>query len=149
MKNCSKCGEEKSFEMFYKNPDSKDGYRGYCKVCCEAISRVHDSTEHRKIQNQLSNKKYRESDAGRIANSNYIRSNRGKELRRKYYQASKHKVKAHGIVAKAIKNGELIRQACGVCGNEKVHAHHEDYDKPLDVVWLCHKHHMKLHATLK
>ena len=27
-------------------------------------------------------------------------------------------------------------------------AHHEDYDKHLDVIWMCRKHHKKLHNNL-
>ncbi len=48
-------------------------------------------------------------------------------------------------VAKAIKSGALVRQPCEVCGAEKVDAHHDDYSKPLDVRWLCRKHHLHHH----
>jgi len=33
-----------------------------------------------------------------------------------------------------------------VCGSsEYIHAHHDDYDKPLDVRWLCAAHHKQWH----
>lgn len=31
---------------------------------------------------------------------------------------------------------------------ENIYAHHKDYDKPLDVVWLCAHHHALYHALL-
>jgi hypothetical protein len=34
-KVCSKCGDEKSLNLFYKNRMCKDGYRNYCKECCK------------------------------------------------------------------------------------------------------------------
>ena len=47
----------------------------------------------------------------------------------------------------AIKAGRLVRQPCEVCGaDDKVHAHHDDYSKPLDVRWLCPEHHREHHA---
>jgi len=42
--------------------------------------------------------------------------------------------------------GQLKRQPCIICGAEQVDAHHVDYLKPLEVVWLCRKHHLALHA---
>jgi ribosomal protein L15E len=32
-----------------------------------------------------------------------------------------------------------------VCGAKKSVAHHEDYKKPLDVIWLCQEHHKAVH----
>lgn len=46
---------------------------------------------------------------------------------------------------RAIANGSLIKGVCERCGDEKVHAHHEDYAKPLDVNWLCPLHHSERH----
>lgn len=51
-------------------------------------------------------------------------------------------MKAHGKVATALLNGDLIKDNCQGCGSDKnIHAHHEDYDRPLDVIWLCVKCH--------
>lgn len=54
----------------------------------------------------------------------------------------KIRASAHHKVLWAKKRGRLIPQPCCVCGGtEKIHAHHEDYSKPLDVIWVCTKHH--------
>lgn len=55
------------------------------------------------------------------------------------------KMKTRRITRDAIKKGILIKQPCKVCGIEKVEAHHEDYGKPLEVIWLCRDHHHELH----
>jgi len=56
---------------------------------------------------------------------------------------------AHGAVKTAIRQGKLTRQPCRDCGtSERVQAHHEDYAKPLDVVWLCPKHHREAHRNI-
>jgi hypothetical protein len=36
-----------------------------------------------------------------------------------------------------------------ICGRGPVHAHHPDYSQPLDVVFLCQRHHSQLHARLR
>ena len=56
---------------------------------------------------------------------------------------------AHTMASNAIKSGQLIRQPCEVCGNTRAHAHHDDYTKPLDVRWLCPKHHCRLHSEFR
>ena len=53
--------------------------------------------------------------------------------------------KAHAAVSKAIREGRLAKQPCIRCGMLPAHAHHDDYGKPLDVIWLCRKHHAELH----
>jgi len=49
----------------------------------------------------------------------------------------KERVHAHNAVNHAISSGRMVRQPCERCGAEKVHAHHDDYSKPLEVRWLC------------
>ena len=60
---------------------------------------------------------------------------------REYRQKHPEKARAWSMVGRAVRNGTLIRQPCEVCGEAKVQAHHEDYSKPIDVRWLCFKHH--------
>ena len=49
-------------------------------------------------------------------------------------------------VQQAIICGRLVRQPCEVCGKATVDAHHDDYSRPLDVRWLCRRHHIEHHA---
>lgn len=46
-------------------------------------------------------------------------------------------------VATEIEAGRLARQPCRSCGAEKADAHHHDYDKPLEIDWLCRRCHFK------
>jgi hypothetical protein len=52
-------------------------------------------------------------------------------------------------VRNALVKGSLVRGVCEVCGVPKVEAHHEDYNKPLKVRWLCRKHHREWHEDRK
>ncbi|RWR44975.1 hypothetical protein EOW65_17680 [Sinirhodobacter ferrireducens] len=52
---------------------------------------------------------------------------------------------AHLAVDRAKRRGEIESQPCAVCGNPKSEAHHPDYRFPLKVIWLCRKHHVRLH----
>ncbi len=66
--------------------------------------------------------------------------------RKAWYQRNRHKKKAKDAVYRAILNGTLMKpKTCGLCLNTSVQAHHEDYSKPLDVVWLCPRHHGAYH----
>lgn len=50
VKRCTKCGETKSLDMFYKGKMSKGGYRARCKACTmqsEAQREKHDLVEKR------------------------------------------------------------------------------------------------------
>ena len=62
----------------------------------------------------------------------------------------------HNITQKAIIRGRLIPQSCEACGRENyrkadgrsgIHAHHADYNKPLEVCWLCEPCHKKWHTV--
>ena len=62
---------------------------------------------------------------------------------------NKKQGRAHKAVFDAINRGDLKRKPCEVCESEQVQGHHDDYDKPLDVRWLCQIHHMREDRTKK
>lgn len=54
------------------------------------------------------------------------------------------------ITEEYIRKGVLVKQPCEKCGTEeKIEAHHDDYNKPLNVRWLCRKHHLEHHRKHK
>lgn len=66
---------------------------------------------------------------------------------RRFRAKHPEKYAAYGAVAAAKRNGTLRPQPCEGCATTvRVHAHHEDYSKPLVVRWLCHACHMRTHC---
>jgi hypothetical protein len=58
---------------------------------------------------------------------------------RAYILRYPHKQAARQAVSNAIRDGKIFRPAsCQQCSSgARLHAHHDDYSKPLDVRWLC------------
>lgn len=83
----------------------------------------------------------------------YRNTKKGKEITRKCWanawENSKNKILARQAVRKAIKSGKITRLPCVKCGAKLTDAHHPDYNKKLEVVWLCEKHHYELHRKAR
>jgi hypothetical protein len=47
------------------------------------------------------------------------------------------------------RRGKLTPQPCVCCGEPEAEMHHPDYELPLEVVWLCSKHHDDWHAFFR
>jgi hypothetical protein len=57
------------------------------------------------------------------------------------------KQRAYSKVKEAIKSGAIERKKiCAICKGRATIPHHEDYLKPLWVIWLCRKCHSLRHA---
>ena len=64
---------------------------------------------------------------------------------------------AHNLVETAVSQGVLVPAPCEICGKigtmrdgrRIVQAHHDDYNKPLSIRWLCQKHHHDWHKQNK
>jgi hypothetical protein len=121
MKTCSKCKETKSIFEFTKQKQSKDGLDYWCKAC-----------------KHTSDKTYRATPQGKINKIN-------KSIR--WRAKNPDKILVHRIVENAVRKGLLIKpKTCSTIGcNKPPVAHHPDYSKPLDVIWLCPEHHAKEH----
>lgn len=64
---------------------------------------------------------------------------------KRYYELHPERYRAEQAVRNAKRNGTLISQPCAICGAIKTECHHKDYDKPLDVTWLCKHCHRLVH----
>jgi len=58
--------------------------------------------------------------------------------------------RARNRLRKAVERGKLVPQPCevGIDCEGRIEAHHDDYSRPLDVRWLCQRHHMQLHRKV-
>lgn len=55
--------------------------------------------------------------------------------------------RAQNALNNALRDGKIDRKPCEICAQTSgIHAHHKDYAKPLDVIWLCARCHHRLHA---
>jgi len=154
-KTCKKCGISKELSQFYKHCEMEDGYLNICISCkrldakkyrTENIEKIRENdrargrTKKRKEQNKKQVKKIKKSNP-----------NGYKAMRREAVKKSRNKYSEKYLawlqVQKAIKLGEIIRpEYCSLCEKKKkTDAHHKDYSKPFDVIWLCKECHGKEH----
>lgn len=121
-KNCNRCGNN-----FYT--------RGNFSLRCKTCRKPHIADYQKDYVNK--NKK--------VINAR-IRGEYARLRREKFPE----KTKARDTLNNSIKSGKIEKENCRVCSSSKrIHAHHNDYSKPLKVVWLCPIHHKKLHLKLK
>jgi len=120
---CLECRRIKQRESDLKKGIIKNHRKGTCSIC-------HTDWVHKRSCDCI----------------NLVRNHR-KMLREEKFDLDFFlKEAARRKCGRAIQSGKLIRMPCVECGNPNSDAHHEDYTKPLDVVWLCRLHHMQLHA---
>ena len=142
---CTKCNIARSVNEFHKDSSAPKGICKQCKFCrasyrdahrAEAVTLGREYYFNNKDKVKSRVKRYNKTDRGikvrAKAHKNWVRKN-----------PKKNKVRY--LVFKAIGEEVIKRIPCEVCGNSKVQAHHCDYDKPLDVIWLCDKHHKEWH----
>ena len=69
------------------------------------------------------------------------------EIIREWRKNHPEAVKAHKILAAAIKIGKIKKpKNCLNCNElRRLSAHHKTYDKPLEVLWVCSSCHKLLH----
>ncbi len=149
-KECSRCKAILPIAAFGKKCDNKSGLMSRCRVC------HNESNTAWRRNNPI---KRRECDA----RYNRIHRVARGEYSRQYYQTNRaaksaHNARyyrAHMLEVKAVAKlnyeksyrGRIKEQPCAICSaTENVQAHHEDYSKPLDVIWLCTAHHRQLHV---
>ena len=127
-KCCKKCGQLKQLSDFYANTRK-------CKECTKQSVRANYAmnrdyySEYERCRFQTPERKASLAEAQRRRRDKYP-----------------HKCKAWNAVSNAVRDGRLEKpKNCQGCGLEKkLQAHHDDYNKPLDVKWLCFICHREL-----
>lgn len=136
-KQCSHCRKIKTVTKFYKNRTTVDGLEYGCKECSGRMNklwRIANRPIVRKIKS-----KWNKANKKKVSNYHKNWRKRNRKLNNYHHLARK---KLHY----AIKLGKIKRKPCSVCGNPKSHGHHKNYDKPLEVIWLCAIHHQLVHT---
>jgi hypothetical protein len=137
-KICFKCQICKPLSEYYKHSQMGDGHLNKCKQCTKNDAHKHRSENLQRIREY-------DRERGKLA----YRVAQRTELTRAWRAEDARRQKAHQAVGAAIRKGTLFRLPCERCGEVKSLAHHEDYDKPLDVMWLCQPCHKQRHKELK
>ena len=159
-----------------ENPDYKKKQREYYLEHKESFKSYNDNYRKRNreklrlkskenyIKNQDYYKEYRlkHSEKNRQYQKQYKIRNPGKikALNQKYQAEHAEKLKVYKKEKNLTVWGDAVRKLnyakrkrkikqrpCEVCGDENSQAHHYDYNKPLDVMWLCPKHHAEWHEN--
>jgi len=137
-KECFKCKTVKPIEDFYKHPKMLDGHVNKCKECNK-----NDCTANR--NKNIEKVRAYDRKRGKIPE----RAKAAQEISTAWRKADSRRVIAHNAVTRAVRKGTLVRCPCVRCGKVKSLAHHEDYDKPLEVMWLCQTCHKQRHKELR
>lgn len=156
IKACRECGESKPLSEFYTHKEMPDGHLNKCKPCVKARVKKHRAANIEAVREYDRGRNFREDRvAARKGHREKIKACPELKARRNVQSrtnASKHpdNRKARVMVGNAIRAGILIRpDNCERC-IQVIHtdAHHEDYSKPLDVVWLCEPCHGARHREI-
>jgi hypothetical protein len=130
MKLCRMCGVEKERETEFYVSRSRNGYQSHCKKC--------------QLEGPRPDRAIYFKGPGRAS---WVKA--GIKASKKFPE----KWAARQAVTRAVNRGELIRPTVCEMQNEVckfgIQGHHPDYTKPLEVRWLCGKHHRLLHEQLK
>ena len=140
MKTCADCGEHKPLTEYYRSRPTNTRKR--CKPCHKALAK-----RTRDANLEVFRARERASDR-----RNPKTINRALSIIRTRKWVANNPVKhaAHKAVLRAVRNGTLVKQPCATCGTaHRVHGHHEDYTKQLDVIWLCPQCHSDVHRKAR
>lgn len=138
MKKCIGCGMLKDISEYHKHPGMTDGHINKCKECVRKYSKENRLARLPAVQEQ-------DRIRSKLKRQSGVQYNKVTEWRNN----NPEKYLAQTAVGNAIRDGRLTKLPCVVCGSiENIHGHHDDYSRPLDVVWLCPFHHGERHRML-
>ena len=171
MKRCRVCKVEKELGEFNKDKSRKDGLQNKCKICQKQYKKQYYQ-RNKETMNQYQKQYFqRNKEAIKEYQKEYVQRNKEeikayrkqyvqrnkeeikqyyKEYNKDYYRRNPEKQKARGILNSAVRRGKVHKPLyCSSCeGDKHLEAHHTDYSKPLEVLWLCKSCHVELHKRI-
>ena len=141
MKPCIKCSETKPLDEFYAHPMMGDGHLNKCKDCTKADVRANRSS---RIEYYKAYDRQRAKQPNRVqARAEYARTHATAKP-----ESDPIKRAARNKLSNAVRDGKIIKAPeCEICSFPcNTHGHHDDYSKPLDVIWCCTACHALIHA---
>lgn len=143
MKECKKCNGIFNDDLFYKG-------HATCKECYKEKVRNH---REEKRDYYIEYEKRRSNLPHRIkARQDYSKTEKGiiagNKAKINWTKNNLIKRSANQIVCNSVRDGRLTKSTtCESCGNNhnRIHGHHDDYNYPMIVRWLCPKCHNKWH----
>ena len=96
-------------------------------------------------------KEYYQEHKGTVALYNTGRVQERQDINARWNEKHPKEYKAQQVLTYALKKGKLIKpRVCSNCNRGgKIEGHHEDYDKPLEIVWLCIRCHNDRHVEIR
>lgn len=148
-KTCPDCNRSLPLSAFGRSSREPSGLHCYCRECSGRRNAEYRISNAEKLRAYRTTEAHREAErARRRDNPAYLAANR--EHQRRYGKQHPQKRRAHFMVNEHVRSGRLKKQPCEVCGSTTgIHGHHDDYSKPLEVRWLCSRHHADAHLRLK
>lgn len=139
---CKKCEIEKPESEFYANDKT-------CKLCRREMVKA-NRERNAEYYMEYDKKRFKEDPRVSERHKKYQQTESGKaatlKAKKKWQEQNPVKRAVHVITGNAVRKGLLKKCACEVCGSKaRIHAHHDDYSKPLEVRWLCAQHHTEWH----
>ena len=135
-KTCTECLGDKPVSEFYVNRKMVGGHLNQCKVCVCARVR-HQRRGNERVQ-----------EYDRLRAKTPDRKAHAARVSKKWREDNPEAYRAQTAVANALRVGTLSKEPCLFCESKvNLHAHHRDYSKYLEVVWVCARCHHRLHAN--
>ena len=149
MKHCSKCNKTKEEGDFYAS-------NYWCKECCNERNKRwrRENPEKARALSRKAQLAWAHKNKEKVKQYRKNWENKNPEYAKEWSKQSHRKNPlqrfAHHLVRQAINRGSLIKEPCWFCGSlKRIEAHHEDYELPYDVAWLCKSHHRRWEEAVK
>ncbi len=141
MKTCSICHTSKDESEYFKI--NRSYLLSFCKRCFVIKYRPYKTAYRKEVRQKMTN-----DDIIKLRNYN-------RNYSRKYFKNRIvtddiiNKLKCRQRTSYLIRKGVLKRLPCEMCNDINSEAHHQDYNEPEQIKWLCRKCHLQLHNKLK